>query len=87
MQTLAGRKRRFAILACIDEYQATHGGRSPSYQEIAAAVGLASTSSVGRYIRGLETLGFLLSHGRGRGRVLVRAGPKFAWYNERSRSA
>jgi repressor LexA len=53
---LTGRQRQ--ILTVIQKW-ALNRGYSPSNREIADAVGLASTSSVGRHLRALEDLGFL----------------------------
>ena len=54
--TLTQRQRQ--ILTVIQKW-ALRYGYSPSTREIADAVGLASTSSVGRHLRTLEDLGFL----------------------------
>jgi repressor LexA len=54
--TLTERQRQ--ILTVIQRW-ALRYGYSPSTREIADAVGLASTSSVGRHLRALEDLGFL----------------------------
>jgi repressor LexA len=51
-------QRQRQILAVIQKW-ALRYGYSPSTREIADAVGLASTSSVGRHLRTLEDLGFL----------------------------
>lgn len=54
--TLTQRQRQ--ILTVIQKW-ALRYGYSPSTREIADAVGLASTSSVGRHLRTLEDLGFV----------------------------
>jgi repressor LexA len=51
-------QRQRQILAVIQK-SALRYGYSPSTREIADAVGLASTSSVGRHLRALEDLGFV----------------------------
>ncbi len=66
--TLTPRQRQ--ILAVIRKW-ALRYGYSPSTREIADAVGLASTSTVGRHLRHLEDLGFL-RRGRARRPIDVR---------------
>ena len=51
-------ERQRQILAVIQKW-ALRYGYSPSSREIADALGLASTSTVGRHLRALEELGFL----------------------------
>jgi repressor LexA len=51
-------ERQRQILTVIQKWALRHG-YSPSTREIADAVGLASTSAVGRHLRVLEDLGFL----------------------------
>ena len=63
--------RQHQILAVIQEWALEHG-YSPSTRDIADAVGLASTSSVGRHLRILEDLGFL-RRGRATRPVDIRA--------------
>ncbi|MEV6303061.1 transcriptional repressor LexA [Actinoplanes sp. NPDC051861] len=58
--------RQRGILAVIRDW-AVRYGHAPSAREIGDAVGLSSTSSVGRHLRALEDLGFLR-----RGRTVSR---------------
>lgn len=51
-------ERQRQILTVIQDWARRHG-YSPSNREIADALGLASTSTVGRHLRVLEELGFL----------------------------
>ena len=51
-------ERQRQILTVIQDWARRHG-YSPSHREIADALGLASTSTVGRHLRVLEELGFL----------------------------
>nr|WP_221382331.1 transcriptional repressor LexA [Actinoplanes polyasparticus] len=51
-------ERQRQILTVIQTWAQRHG-YSPSSREIADALGLASTSTVGRHLRALEELGFL----------------------------
>ncbi|GAA0900153.1 transcriptional repressor LexA [Virgisporangium aurantiacum] len=67
--TLTERQRR--ILTVIQEW-ALRYGYSPTTRDIADAVGLASTSSVGRHLRVLEELGYL-RRGRSTRPVDIRA--------------
>jgi repressor LexA len=70
LDTSALTPRQRQILAVIRKW-ALRYGYSPSTREIADALGLASTSSIGRHLRALEDLG-LLRRGRSTRPVDVR---------------
>ncbi|HYT26776.1 MAG TPA: transcriptional repressor LexA [Actinomycetota bacterium] len=71
-ETLAEEHQR--ILAVVREARAE--GHVPSYREIGAAVGIASTATVHRHLKALETMGFLrLGEGQRRAIELARESP------------
>ncbi|QEH79918.1 MarR family transcriptional regulator [Sphingomonas sp. C8-2] len=52
-------QRQLDVLAFIVSYQQAHGGVSPSFGEIGAALGTTSKSTAFRLLRGLEEQGFI----------------------------
>jgi repressor LexA len=69
--------RQRQILAMIREWVDRHG-YPPTMREIAAAVGLASPSSVAHQLTALEEKGFLKRGSRGSRAVDIRTGPQTA---------
>jgi repressor LexA len=53
-------KRQAQLLAFIRAYAVEHQNASPSYQEIAVALGLRSKSGVHRIVHGLENQGLIV---------------------------
>ena len=52
-------RRQAALLACVRKYAAAHDGATPSYQEIADALGLRSKSRVSALVERLVARGYL----------------------------
>lgn len=52
-------RRQAALLACVRKYAAAHHGATPSYQEIADALGLRSKSRVSALVDRLVERGYL----------------------------
>lgn len=52
-------RRQAALLACVRKYAAAHHGATPSYQEIADALGLRSKSRVSALVGRLVARGYL----------------------------
>lgn len=61
------------LLLYIQRYQDANGGVSPSYDEMTAALGLASKSGIHRLMEGLEGRGFISRmHGRPRAITILK---------------
>lgn len=69
-------RRQALLLSYVVAHQAANGGASPSYQEIADALGLASKSSVARLVKSLIERGRLRKiNGRDRCLEVIEAPP------------